>query len=155
MWELKVYFYPSAGGLKRKNKKKTGVLFSAYCDNIPDVISGDIILSTMYTSMYICMRCSSAQRWVKSQWRDGCRRNKKKEKRDSALYHFKHGSGYYCKELRLKRCRYVLYIVNIIWYRSPRWSCGYPRMLLLLIAMIAEFDFLYGDIVNEFCKNNK
>ena len=79
----------------------------------------------------------------------------KKEKRDSALYHFKHGSGYYCKELRLKRCRYVLYIVNIIWYRSPRWSCGYPRMLLLLIAMIAEFDFLYGDIVNEFCKNNK
>ena len=41
-------------------------------------------------------------------------------------------------------------------HRSPRWSSGCPRMLLLmLLAFVLEFDSHRGEILNELAKNKR
>lgn len=45
------------------------------------------------------------------------------------------------------------YIKATIWkdiYLDDNWECGLKRILMLLVAMIEELDFIYADLIREY-----
>ena len=52
-----------------------------------------------------------------------------------------------------KNCNVILYQVMLAYSRSPRWSSGNPRMLLVLL--IREFESRRAEILNLFAKVKK
>ena len=44
--------------------------------------------------------------------------------------------------------------MNDLQSRTPRWSCGNPRMLLLIV-LVREFESRRGEISNLFAKKRK